>query len=290
MVHPKSWYGFDANDLVVSNVVDVIAVDNTQNNQQMQTVQDQMQTNNLKNQIAGLEMTIALNNEALACQNRVFASMKSKIEELTKRADHSDIEKTFWKDCWSDEKRKAEDLQAKLDAIVKKEELNKRIGIYANTTPSAPNTSTIPRLEERSQPVKYFASAIGRWLVWTGKDEKIEGIDLNDYLFHPDKEKTVPQVVRKAPNLRQMFGIYYNTAHQGSDVSAETAYKNLSKDDMDEWYRKANILKIWQDDQIKQGMVKIVELEKKRKAVKKEDGNNEPKEKKMKKKIKKEIK
>ncbi|CAO4366922.1 unnamed protein product [Caenorhabditis nigoni] len=108
--------------------------------------------------------------------------------------------------------------------------------------------SSLPR------PVNSFHEALQCWNNWNGRDERVAGIDLKGYLFHPDNGRYVPQIVQRAPtNVRQLFFIK-NRGRASLRVLNEQYKNEMNRTGL---LRELQFIRNSQENQAAKGMVQI---------------------------------
>ncbi|PIC48299.1 hypothetical protein B9Z55_007328 [Caenorhabditis nigoni] len=116
--------------------------------------------------------------------------------------------------------------------------------------PSGPSSSNAPP----PRPVNSFHEALQCWNNWNGRDERVAGIDLKGYLFHPDNGRYVPQIVRQAPtNVRQLFFIK-NRGRASLRVLNEQYKNEMNRTGL---LRELQFIRNSQENQAAKGMVQI---------------------------------
>ncbi|PIC13215.1 hypothetical protein B9Z55_027866 [Caenorhabditis nigoni] len=104
------------------------------------------------------------------------------------------------------------------------------------------------------RPVNSFDEALEYWNNWNGRDERIDGIDLKEYLFHTDNGRYVPQIVRRVPiDVGQLFFV----KNRGRD-----SYRSLTDQYRNEMNRTGLLRELQfinnsQEDQAAKGMIRI---------------------------------
>ncbi|CAP38218.1 Protein CBG21405 [Caenorhabditis briggsae] len=186
-------------------------------------------------------------------KDQEIANLRAKNEQLTVEKNTEKNWKNYWFGAFNREKNRADGLQLEKDQAG----FGLAVPMTAATTPAPPPLARYGPVSSNApspRPVNSFAEALEYWNHWNGRDERIDGIDLKEYLFHPDSRHQVPQIVRRVPsNIRQLF--FIKNRGRDSFRSLTDQYRNhMNRTDL---LRELLFIKNSQEDQAARGMINI---------------------------------